>query len=139
MARSSDHGPSAHQRSAVLHGSQQIFLQTLRFPEAEKTWGRISITTALFVRYISGNQWPQVTAVQSKSASPPLSGSAPAVPFTSAFPLQPTTPSLHTEEKTLIASSASTFVAFIAAAVTNFLSWRKDRANAVKEKRGPSR
>jgi hypothetical protein len=101
--------------------------------------GFFCVTAALFVRYMSVEQLPQVTVLQSKNASQALSGSAPAVSFTSAFPLQPTTPSLHTEEKTLIASSASTFVAFIAAAVTNFLSWRKDRANAVKEKRGPSR
>jgi hypothetical protein len=101
--------------------------------------GFFCVTAALFVRYMSAEQLPQVTVLQSKNASQALSGSAPAVSFTSAFPLQPTTPSLHTEEKTLIASSASTFVAFIAAAVTNFLSWRKDRANAVKEKRGPSR
>jgi hypothetical protein len=42
MARANDHGPSAHQWSAVLRGSQQIFLKTLRIPEAEKTWRRIN-------------------------------------------------------------------------------------------------
>ncbi|MHB9841666.1 hypothetical protein Q8F57_043475 [Paraburkholderia terrae] len=94
--------------------------------------GFFCVTAALFVRYMSAEQLPQVTVLQSKNASQALSGSAPAVPFTSAFPLQSTTPSLHTEEKTLIASSASTFVAFIAAAVTNFLSWRKGGLNKVR-------
>ena len=101
--------------------------------------GFFCITAALFVRYLSGNQLPQVTVVQSKSASQPLSGSAPAVPFSPASRYQPTTPSPHTEEKTLIASSASTIVTFIAAAVTNLLSWRKRKAKAIKEKRDASR
>src|SRR5579864_1406235 len=101
--------------------------------------GFFCITAALFVRYMSRNQLPQVTVVQSKSTSQPLSGSVPAVPFSSASPYQPTTPSPDAEEKTLIASSASTIVTFIAAAVTNFLSWRKDKAKAIKEKRDASR
>ena len=101
--------------------------------------GFFCITAALFVRYMSGNQLPQVTVLQSKGASQPLSGSGPAVPFPSASPHKPTTPSLDTEEKTLIASSASTIVTFIAAAVTNFLRWRKDKAKAIKEKRDASR
>jgi hypothetical protein len=100
--------------------------------------GFFCITAALFVRYMSANQLPQVTVVQ-KSASQALSGSAPAVPFSSASQYQPTTPSLDTEEKTLIASSASTIVTFIVAAVTNFLSWRKDKAKATKEMRDASR
>ncbi|CAB3808942.1 hypothetical protein LMG28614_06918 [Paraburkholderia ultramafica] len=101
--------------------------------------GSFCITAALFVRYLSGNQLPQATVVQSKSASQPLSQSAPAVAFSSASPYQPTTPSLDTEEKTLIASSATTIVTFIAAVVTNFLSWRKDKAKAIYEKRDASR
>jgi len=101
--------------------------------------GFFCITAALFVRYMSANQLPQVTVVQLKTASQALSGSAPAVPFSSASQYQPTTPSLDTEEKTLIASSASTIVTFIVAAVTNFLSWRKDRAKATKEMRDASR
>ena len=101
--------------------------------------GFFCVTAALFVRYTSEEQLPQVLVAQSKNASQTMSGSAPAVPFRSAIPHQPTTPPLDTEEKTLIASSASTFVAFIAAAVTNVLIRRKDRANAVKEKRDPSR
>ncbi|WP_131542686.1 hypothetical protein [Paraburkholderia hospita] len=101
--------------------------------------GFFCITAALFVRYISGNQLPQVTAVQPKSASQLLSGSAPAVPFSSASSHKPTTPSRDTEEKTLIASSAATIVTFIAAAVTNFLIWRKDKAKAIREKRDASR
>jgi len=101
--------------------------------------GFFCITAALFVRYMSANQLPQVTVVQLKNASQALSGSAPAVPFSSASQYRPTTPSLDTEEKTLIASSASTIVTFIVAAVTNFLSWRKDRAKATKEMRDASR
>jgi hypothetical protein len=97
--------------------------------------GFFCITATLFVRYMSASQLPQVTVAQSKSASQALSGSAPAVPFSSASRYQPTTPSLDTEEKTLIASSTSTIVTFIAAAVTNLLSWRKDKAKATKEKR----
>jgi hypothetical protein len=68
--------------------------------------GFFCITAALFVRYMSANQLPQVTVVQLKNASQALSGSAPTVPFSSASQYQPTTPSLDTEEKTLIASSA---------------------------------
>jgi hypothetical protein len=101
--------------------------------------GFFCITATLFERYMSANQLPQVTVVQSKSASQALSGSAPAVPLSSASRYQPTTPSLDTEEKTLIASSASTIVTFIAAAVTNLLSWRKDKPKATKEKRDASR
>lgn len=97
------------------------------------------ITAALFVRYTSGSPLPQVTVVQSKSTSQPLSGSVPAVPFSSASPYQPTTPSPDTKEKTLIASSASTIVTFVAAAVTHFLRWRKDKTKAIKEKRDVSR
>ncbi|MGF6971024.1 hypothetical protein OKW43_008119 [Paraburkholderia sp. WC7.3g] len=100
--------------------------------------GFFCITAALFVRYMSGTQLPQVTVVQS-STSQPLSGSVTAVPLSSASPYQPTTPSPDTGEKTLIASSASTIVTFIAAAVTNFLSWRKDKTKAIKEKRDASR
>ncbi|KAA1014508.1 hypothetical protein FVF58_06645 [Paraburkholderia panacisoli] len=101
--------------------------------------GFFCITAALSVRYMSGNQLPQVTFVQSKSTSHPLSGSVPAAPFSSASPYQPTMSSPDAEKKALIASSASTIVTFIAAAVTNFLSWRKDKAKAIKEKRDASR
>ena len=104
--------------------------------------GFFCITAALFVRYKSTNQLPQVTVMQSKSASQAFSGSAPAVPFSSASQsLQPATPSLDTEEKTLIASSTSTLVTFIAAAVANFLSWRKDKRARRPKKSGtpPSR
>ncbi|SAL85753.1 hypothetical protein AWB74_07424 [Caballeronia arvi] len=100
--------------------------------------GFFCLTTALFLRYTSANQLPQVPVVQSKSASQAVSGSAPAVPFSSAFRYQPATLSLETDEETLIASSASTIVVFIAAAVANFLSWRKDKAKASKEKRDAS-
>ena len=101
--------------------------------------GFFCVTAALFVRYISADQLPQVTVLKLKSASPALLASAPAAPFSSASQLQPKTSSLDTEEETLIASSASTLVAFIAAAVTKLLSWRKDKANATKETRSSSR
>ena len=101
--------------------------------------GFFCITATLFVRYMSANQLAQVTIAQSKGASQAWLGSTPAVRFSSASRHPPTTPSSDIEEKTLIASSVSTLVAFIAAAVTNFLSWWKDKANATKENRDSSR
>ena len=101
--------------------------------------GFFCITATLFVRYMSANQLTQVTIAQSNSASHPRLGSTLAVPFSSASRHQPATPSPDIEERTLIASSVSTLVAFIAAAVTNFLSWWKDKVNATKENRDSSR
>ncbi|SIT45591.1 conserved hypothetical protein [Paraburkholderia piptadeniae] len=102
--------------------------------------GFFCVTAALFVRYVvSANPLPQVAVLQSKSASQAASGRAPAVPFLSASQHQPATPSQNTEERTLIASSTSTIVTFIAAAVTNFLSWWKDRAKASRSKQDASR
>ncbi len=88
--------------------------------------GFLCVTAVLFVRYESANRLPQMI-VQSKGASQPLSASAPAVPSSSASQSQPAVPSLNAEERTLIASSTSTFVTFIAAVVVNVLSWRKDK------------
>lgn len=95
--------------------------------------GFLCVTAVLFVRYESANRLPQMI-VQSKGASQPLSASAPAVPSSSASQSQPAVPSLNAEERTLIASSTSTFVTFIAAVVVNVLSWRKD-----KRRRRPSK
>ena len=100
--------------------------------------GFFCVTAALVVRYRSATQQPQVIVVQSKSTSQALPRSAAAVPFSSASQSQAATPSLDTEERTLIASSASTFVTFIAAVVTNFLSWREDKRGRRPRKRGTS-
>ncbi|KND57423.1 hypothetical protein BSCH_01479c [Candidatus Paraburkholderia schumanniana] len=100
--------------------------------------GFFCVTAVLFVHYISADTRSQVSVVRSKSASPALLGSAPAVPFSSASEHRQSTPSLDSEERTLIASSASTLVAFIAVAVTSFLSWRKGKTNTTKENRNAS-
>ena len=101
--------------------------------------GFFCITAALFLRYMSANQLQQVNVAQSKSASQALLESASTPQLSSAFQHQPITHSRDAAKRTLIASSASTFLAFIAAAATNFLSWRKDNANATKENRDSSR
>jgi nucleoid DNA-binding protein len=123
-------------RIVMLHASQKL---KVRLEIGRERVGLMESNSCPFRALLSGNLLPQVTAVQSKSASPPLSGSAPAVPFSSASPHKPPTPSLDTEEKTLIALSASTIVTFIAVAVASFLSRRKDKAKAIKEKRDASR
>lgn len=89
--------------------------------------GFFCITAALFVRYMSANPLPEVAVVQSKSASQTLSGSAPAASSSSASRSRPATPSPDTREMTLIASSTSTLVTFIAAAVAHLLSGGKGK------------
>ena len=103
--------------------------------------GFFCVTAVLFVRSKSANLLPQVTVEQSKGPSQALSGSSPAVPFSSASQSQRAAPLLDAQEKTLIASSASTLVTFIAAVVANFLSWRKDKRRRRPRKSGtpPSR
>ena len=103
--------------------------------------GFFCVTAVLFVRSKSANLLPQVTVEQPKGASQALSGSSPAVPRSSASQSQRAAPLLDAEEKTLIASSASTLVTFIAAVVANLLSWRKDRRRKRPRKSGtpPSR
>ncbi|WP_143062387.1 hypothetical protein [Paraburkholderia diazotrophica] len=134
---------------SVLQPSSKVEAGVANFPRLDLLCrlflglfvGFFCVTAALFSRYIiSADQSPQVTVVQSKSASQALSGGASAVPLSSAAQHpSSTTPSRDAEEKTLIASSTSTIVTFIAAAVISFLTWRKDRARASKSKRDASR
>lgn len=98
--------------------------------------GFFGVTAVLFVRYESGSQLPQLNVARSKSASQALAANAPAVPFSSASQSRPATQLPATEEKTLIASSTSTLVTFIAAVVANLLSWRKDKRGTGQRKAG---
>lgn len=86
--------------------------------------GFFCVTAALFLRDRSANQLPRVIAVSSGGASRASPGSAPKAAST---PLQ-----LDAAEKALIASSTSTLVTVIAVVVTNFLSWRRRKREAVK-------
>lgn len=89
--------------------------------------GFFCITALLFVRYKPANSLPQVPVEQSKGISHGLPRSIPAVPVSSASQSQGAATVLDVEARTLIASSASTVVTFIALAVASFLSWRKDK------------
>lgn len=89
--------------------------------------GFFCITAVLFVRYKSANPIPQMNIEQAKGRSQASSASAAAVPLSSVSTSQPATPLLDSEQKTLITSSTSTLVAFIAAVVANLLSWRNRR------------
>ncbi|WP_179401333.1 hypothetical protein [Burkholderia guangdongensis] len=89
--------------------------------------GFFCVTAMLFVRDELPSSLPQGAAVQPKNATRALPGGAPAVRFSSVSPSQPAAPSPDAKEKVLIASSTSTLVTFIAAAVANFLGWRKGR------------
>jgi hypothetical protein len=99
--------------------------------------GFFCITALLFVRYKYANHPPQVTVAQSKGASQTLSGSAPAVAFSSASQPRPATPLLDAEQRTLLTSSASTLVAFIAAVVVNFMSWKEKRGRRSRKSGTP--
>lgn len=98
--------------------------------------GFFCVTAALFVRYKWASPLPQATFAHAKgaSASRTLPGSAPAATFSSVSQSQPATPSPDAGEKTLLASSASTVVTFIAAAVANFMYWKTNGRGGAQRK-----
>lgn len=97
--------------------------------------GFFCVTVGLFVRYKAANHLPQAAAVQYKGASRALAAGTPARPFASAARAQPVTPPLDPEQRMLITSSTSTFVAFVAAVVANVLSWCKGKRRRRPHKR----
>ncbi|MFX1676963.1 hypothetical protein PWR63_32825 [Paraburkholderia sp. A2WS-5] len=86
--------------------------------------GFFCVTTALFVRYKSMHPLPQVAAVQSSGASPALPRGTAIMSFSAATQSSRSAPPLKSAQMTLIASSSSTVVTFIAALVVNLMSWR---------------
>ena len=106
--------------------------------------GFFCVTAALFVRDKWAVPLPHATVVQPKGAPAPRvssvsPGSAPAVSIPPAARFRPTTPPMDAAEKTLLASSASTFVTFIAAAVASFLNWKTNARGRRARKSGAPR
>jgi len=85
---------------------------------------------------ISAKQQRQSPLCSQKAHRKPCREAIPQSNFHLHCNTNPTTPSSDTKEKTLIVSLTSTTVAFIAAAMTNFLSWWKGQGEGGESKAG---